>query len=161
MSKEERHCPVKGFCNTTQPVMSSSTTAPLPKAHNLNSIIVNVNQRGNPVLKYINNVAWEHGETVADYEVGRTSCAFFLSLRYHKLHPNYIYERFQSLGKKFNLRILLILVDVVCQSADISLILLEGPQQMPAGADESMRVIGLLLNTVVEFRGGWKIFGDI
>ena len=64
-------------------------------------------------MKYIYNVPWEHGETAADYEIGRTSCALFLSLRYHKLHPNYIYERFQKLGKQFNLRVLLVLVDVV------------------------------------------------
>ena len=70
-------------------------------------------KRGNPVLKYIYNVPWEHGETLADYELGRTTCALFLSLRYHKLHPNYIYERFQKLGKSYYLRILLVLVDVV------------------------------------------------
>ena len=70
-------------------------------------------KRGNPVLKYIYNVPWEHGETLADYELGKTTCALFLSLRYHKLHPNYIYERFQKLGKHYNLRILLVFVDVV------------------------------------------------
>ena len=33
------------------------------------------------------------------------------SLRYHKLHPNYIYERLKELGKQYALRILLVLVD--------------------------------------------------
>lgn len=33
------------------------------------------------------------------------------SLRYHKLHPNYIYERLKELGKQYNLRLLLVLVD--------------------------------------------------
>lgn len=64
-------------------------------------------------MKYVLNVPWEFGETLADYELGRTSAALFLSLRYHKLHPNYIYERFQKLGKNYELRILLVLVDAV------------------------------------------------
>ena len=70
-------------------------------------------KRGNPVLKYVHYVPWEQGEILADYELGKTTCALFLSLRYHKLHPNYIYERFQKLGKNYLLRILLVLVDVV------------------------------------------------
>lgn len=35
------------------------------------------------------------------------------SLRYHNLHPDYIHERLQSLGKTFALRVLLVQVDVV------------------------------------------------
>jgi DNA repair protein Rad10 len=33
------------------------------------------------------------------------------SLRYHKLHPNYVYERLKELGKLYSLRLLLVLVD--------------------------------------------------
>jgi len=36
---------------------------------------------------------------------------FVVSIRYHKLHPNYIYERFKEVGKMYKLRLLLILVD--------------------------------------------------
>lgn len=68
-------------------------------------------KRGNPVLDHVKNVAWEFGNTVADYELGRTTCALFLSLRYHKLHPNYVYERLKELGKLYTLRLLLVLVD--------------------------------------------------
>lgn len=70
-----------------------------------------MSKRGNPVLGYVKNVTWEFGHTVADYELGRTTGALFLSLRYHKLHPNYIYERLRELGKLYTLRLLLILVD--------------------------------------------------
>lgn len=35
------------------------------------------------------------------------------SLRYHNLHPDYIHQRLQSLGKSFALRVLLVQVDVV------------------------------------------------
>lgn len=33
------------------------------------------------------------------------------SLRYHKLHPNYVYERVKEVGKLYSLRLLLVLVD--------------------------------------------------
>ena len=50
---------------------------------------------------------------MSDYILGATTCALFLSLRYHRLHPEYIYNRIQKLGKEYNLRILLIMVDIV------------------------------------------------
>ncbi|KAM5237100.1 DNA excision repair protein ERCC-1 isoform 1-T1 [Ctenodactylus gundi] len=77
-----------------------------------NSIIVSPRQRGNPVLKFVRNVPWEFGEVIPDYVLGQSTCALFLSLRYHNLHPDYIHERLQSLGKNFALRVLLVQVDV-------------------------------------------------
>jgi DNA excision repair protein ERCC-1 len=50
-------------------------------------IIVSQRQRGNPVLKSIRNVPWQFGATSADYLLSDVSCALFLSLRYHLLHP--------------------------------------------------------------------------
>ncbi|BFZ56030.1 ssDNA endonuclease and repair protein rad10 [Savitreella phatthalungensis] len=78
-----------------------------------NAVIVNERQKGNPVLDGIKNVPWEHGDIEPDYVLGATCCAFFLSLRYHKLHPEYIYSRMSKLGRsQFSLRILLVLCDV-------------------------------------------------
>ena len=37
----------------------------------------------------------------------------FSSLKYHRLHPEYIAQRIDSLGTSYNLRILLILCDIV------------------------------------------------
>ncbi|KAK2088692.1 Excision repair cross-complementation group 1 [Saguinus oedipus] len=63
------------------------------------------------------------------------------SLRYHNLHPDYIHERLQSLGKNFALRVLLIQVDVkdpqqalkelakMCILADCTLILAWSPEE--------------------------------
>uniref|UniRef100_A0A2K6MZJ0 DNA excision repair protein ERCC-1 n=1 Tax=Rhinopithecus bieti TaxID=61621 RepID=A0A2K6MZJ0_RHIBE len=68
--------------------------------------------RGNPVLKFVRNVPWEFGDVIPDYVLGQSTCALFLSLRYHNLHPDYIHGRLQSLGKNFALRVLLIQVDV-------------------------------------------------
>jgi len=86
-------------------------------------------QRGNPVLESIRNVGKEFGDIVADYQVGRTTGVLFLryglinsnvhslsssnSLKYHRLHPEYIHTRIEKLGMSYNLRILLILCDIV------------------------------------------------
>lgn len=35
------------------------------------------------------------------------------SLRYHALHPTYLFERLKELGKNYKLRVLLVLVDMV------------------------------------------------
>lgn len=47
-----------------------------------------------------------------DYVVGLSSCILFLSIRYHRLHPEYIHTRIQKLQQMFTLRILLVLCDV-------------------------------------------------
>uniref|UniRef100_A0A4W5L0V9 DNA excision repair protein ERCC-1 n=1 Tax=Hucho hucho TaxID=62062 RepID=A0A4W5L0V9_9TELE len=62
-----------------------------------NSIIVSPRQRGNPILKFVRSVPWEFGEVVPDYVLGQTTCALFLSLRYHNLNPNYIHDRLKLL----------------------------------------------------------------
>ncbi|KAM4558186.1 DNA excision repair protein ERCC-1 [Odontesthes bonariensis] len=99
------------------------------------SIIVSPRQRGNPILKFVRSVPWEFGDVVPDYVLGQTTCALFLSLRYHNLNPNYIHDRLKQLGNTFNLRVLLVSVDVkdphhalkelarICIMADCTLIL--------------------------------------
>ncbi|KZV93448.1 DNA repair protein rad10 [Exidia glandulosa HHB12029] len=68
--------------------------------------------RGNPVLEHIRNVAKEWADIVPDFQVGRTTCALFLSLKYHRLHPEYVHQRIQKLGNMYNLRILLVHCDI-------------------------------------------------
>lgn len=75
------------------------------------TIIVHSLQKGNPVLKYITNIGWEYGDIVPDYQVGVASCALFLSLRYHQLHPEYVHTRISKLGNMYTLRVLLVLCD--------------------------------------------------
>jgi DNA excision repair protein ERCC-1 len=76
------------------------------------AIIVNKNQEGNPILNFITNVPWQFGEVFCDYQVGRTTGVLFLSMRYHRLHPNYIYERLRQVGKSYILRVLVLLIDI-------------------------------------------------
>lgn len=77
-----------------------------------NSILVNPKQRGNPLLKSIINIPWEFDETLLpDYLVGPTAGILYLSLRYHQLNPDYIHNRLKLLGKRLELRILLVQID--------------------------------------------------
>ncbi|CCM03593.1 uncharacterized protein FIBRA_05730 [Fibroporia radiculosa] len=71
-----------------------------------------VTARGNPILESVRNIGKEFGDIVADYQVGRTTGVLFLSLRYHRLHPEYIHQRIERLGRSYNLRILLLMCDV-------------------------------------------------
>lgn len=78
-----------------------------------NVIQVNRNQTGNDLLKKLSRVGYTFADVKPDYVIGRTACALFLSIRYHALHPNYIYGRINSLGSDYELRVLLVLVDHV------------------------------------------------
>lgn len=84
----------------------------LPARRGPSSILVSSRQKGNPILQHIRLTPWEYADIPADYLVGNTSCALFLSLKYHRLHPEYIYTRIKALGGKFRLRILLTVVDI-------------------------------------------------
>ncbi|KAH6560526.1 hypothetical protein BASA60_000266 [Batrachochytrium salamandrivorans] len=87
-------------------------TTAAPSRSRLHTVLVNVNQRGNPVLDNIKNVPWEYGETDADYQVGRSTGVTYLSLKYHRLYPEYINTRLNQIERKFHLRILICVVDV-------------------------------------------------
>ncbi|CAE6433774.1 unnamed protein product [Rhizoctonia solani] len=70
-------------------------------------------QKGNPILDHIKGIPWEYNsDIVVDYQVGSTAGVLYLSLKYHHLHPQYIFTRFEKLGKNYDVRILLILCDV-------------------------------------------------
>jgi DNA excision repair protein ERCC-1 len=84
----------------------------LAKRAGPSSIIVSPRQKGNPILNGIKQVPWEYGDIVPDYILGVTTCALFLSLKYHRLHPEYIYTRIKQLQGKYNLRVVLVMVDI-------------------------------------------------
>jgi DNA excision repair protein ERCC-1 len=84
----------------------------LPSRSGPSSILVSPRQKGNPILNNVRSVAWEYSDIPADYVVGATTCALFLSLKYHRLHPEYIYNRIRDLKGQYNLRILLTMVDI-------------------------------------------------
>ena len=95
----------------TAPSMATARGGAPATAMPANTIVVSHRQQGNPVLKRIVNVPWQYGETSADYVLSETTCALFLSLRYHLLHPNYLTRRLLELSNHWTLRLVLVLVD--------------------------------------------------
>lgn len=63
-------------------------------------------------MNHIKLLPWEYADIPADYVVGSTTCALFLSLKYHRLHPEYIYSRIRLIAGKYLLRIILVIVDI-------------------------------------------------
>ncbi|KAI0846149.1 restriction endonuclease type II-like protein [Daldinia vernicosa] len=98
--------------NPSAPKIVQPTPQALPQRSSGSSILVSPRQKGNPVLASLRSVAWEYSDIPADYGLGLTTCALFLSLKYHRLHPEYIYTRIRNLQGKYNLRILLTMVDI-------------------------------------------------
>ena len=84
----------------------------LPSRQGPTAILVSTRQKGNPILKHVTQLPWEYSDIPCDYVLGATTCALFLSLKYHRLHPEYVYSRIRQLGKLYNLRILLAMVDI-------------------------------------------------
>lgn len=133
-----------------QPSTSSAiNTAPPPAQVEIterpkfaNAVQVNPKQRGNPILKSITNIPWEFNDKIVpDYVVGKLACILYLSIRYHNLKPDYLNERLKQLGKNYELRVLLVQVDVresqnalkhltrVCLLADLTLMLAWTPEE--------------------------------
>ncbi|KAG6040266.1 hypothetical protein E4U41_001103 [Claviceps citrina] len=85
-----------------------------PKHAGGSTILVSPRQRGNPVLTSIRSMPWEYSDIPADFVLGLTTCALFLRFApsYHRLHPEYIYTRIRNLQGKYDLRILLTMVDI-------------------------------------------------
>ncbi|ESR46507.1 hypothetical protein CICLE_v10003828mg [Citrus x clementina] len=77
-----------------------------------NAILVSHSQKGNPLLKHLRNMRWAFADVVCGYLLGQNSCALYLSLRYHLLHPDYLYYCIRELQKNFMLRFVLCHLDV-------------------------------------------------
>ena len=112
--------------STTRPAPSKNVSGggtsypvqPVPNRQlrpSFNAILVSDRQKGNPVLAHIRNVPWEYSDvsTDIDFILGSSTAAFYLSLKYHRLHPEYIYNRMSVLGRTaYNLRLLLVVCDI-------------------------------------------------
>ena len=110
---ERSHAPKQPAPSSTSTrKVQQPTPQALPSRNAPSSILVSTRQKGNPSLNYIKSLPWEYSDIPADYVLGATTCALFLSLKYHRLHPEYIYARIRALGHKYNLRVLLTMVDI-------------------------------------------------
>lgn len=105
VAKEKRRRQEKGLPSST---VKKAKVAPMKS-----SVIVNRCQKGNPVLRYVANVPWTfQDKIVPDYIMGEGACGLFISLRYHLLHPNYLYKRVRELKNLYRVRVILCLVDL-------------------------------------------------
>jgi DNA excision repair protein ERCC-1 len=139
---EPKPKPVETFKKPVPPPTSviKLTAEPTGSSHGSamgsTALLVNSKQRGNPILKHVRNVPWRYSDTLTpDYSMGRNSCALYLSMKYHLLNNEYIHERLRELGRAYELRVLLVLVDIketkhclkelekICILANLTLIL--------------------------------------
>lgn len=126
---------------TAQPIpsrrespQSSSTTSNNPSTVNRSrpahrgfvpsEILVNKSQTGNPLLKdsMMKTQSWKFDSSIlSDYYINPTLQILFLSLKYHKLRPEYIWHRLKKINKGSSvadsrsdrvLRVLLTVVDI-------------------------------------------------
>lgn len=109
--------------SSAQSSQASSVGVKRPRPTGRNKILVSTCQRRNKILEHIRNVPWEwSGDIEADYIPGPASLVLFLSLKYHRLHPEYILNRMAKLTRattsstvqpmNSRLRVLLVYVDI-------------------------------------------------
>ncbi|SCU93929.1 LAMI_0E16094g1_1 [Lachancea mirantina] len=80
------------------------------------TVLVSSSQRGNPLLNSLTNTNWRYVTAAAGTKIFYDYCVhgrnvLFLSLKYHRLHPEYIAKKMQPLVKNGN-NILLCVVDI-------------------------------------------------
>ncbi|SCU86188.1 LADA_0D12882g1_1 [Lachancea dasiensis] len=80
------------------------------------TVLVSASQRGNPLLGSLTNTSWRYVSPSGGNKVYYDYCihgrnVVFLSLKYHKLHPEYISKKIQPLVKNSN-NVLICVVDV-------------------------------------------------
>ncbi|KAI5969124.1 RAD10 [Candida margitis] len=95
-----------------------------PRSGGLSDILVHKSQEKNPLLSesMMKTTPWVFdGSILSDYYISPTFQILFLSLKYHKLRPEYIWTRLKKLNKGSsivenrkdnNLRVLLVVVDI-------------------------------------------------
>lgn len=75
-------------------------------------LIISNRQKMNPVVKKINRVRYKFNSIVPDFLVGKNNACIFISMKYHRLKPNYLKARIETLQNKYTNRILLCLIDI-------------------------------------------------
>ena len=98
---------------STSQSQTSGTAVPPADVQDERTVLVNVKQKENPLLKHLKGVTTKFVDNIeADYIFGRSACGIFLSLKYHNLYPNYIYDKMRAIGAGYRLKVLMLLVDI-------------------------------------------------
>jgi DNA excision repair protein ERCC-1 len=75
-------------------------------------LTISKRQEKNPLIPLLSVAEIEWSETtVADYSIGRDVAVLFLTLKYHRLHPEYLTNRIRDFRGGFPVRLLLFLVN--------------------------------------------------
>ncbi|RQM21864.1 hypothetical protein B5M09_001189 [Aphanomyces astaci] len=75
-------------------------------------VLVHPSQSGNPMLHHMQNVLPEvNADITADYMMGDTCAAYFISVRYHMLHPHYLKNKLAR-ATRVKVQVLVCHVDV-------------------------------------------------
>lgn len=76
------------------------------------TIYISSRQKNNPILEYISNIKFQFKENILpDFIIGQNICIYFISLKYHLNHKDYIKEKIKKLGNAFSLRVILCKID--------------------------------------------------
>jgi DNA excision repair protein ERCC-1 len=69
-------------------------------------------QQHNPLLRHLRSVSVELvDDQVPDFVVGETACCIFIQVKYHQLHPDYLFGRIKELRSNWRLRVVLCYID--------------------------------------------------
>ncbi len=94
---------------------------PVAIATNHKAILANPRQKANPILKHVRSVPIEFSSDIhmpADFSISQTNGMLYLSIKYHKLNPEYLIGRMEAMRRQFKLRIVLVQVDDIdCEGA--------------------------------------------
>jgi DNA excision repair protein ERCC-1 len=78
----------------------------------MSKILVSNNQKQNPIIPHI-DCRLEFADLSVDFQLSSFACIFYLSLRYHKLHPNYISTRLSFISPQYKIKVLLLHIDTL------------------------------------------------
>lgn len=98
--------------------MTTSADAGKPPAVNQHSkathaIVAAMRQRGNPILAFVRSTLVEFVDGLApDYLAGPDIAVCFISLKFQRLHPEYLARRIDAMGNSHKTRVLLCRVDL-------------------------------------------------
>lgn len=108
-----------------QPQNRPARRSPAASVHSYTAVQVAQSQKGNPLLEspQMKMTSWTYnGQILSDYYINATVQVLFLSLKYHKLRPEYVWRRLDKLrggssttnqdGGDEALRVLLVVVDI-------------------------------------------------
>ncbi len=86
-------------------------------------LLVHERQKGNPLLAHFRHVRWDFAAGLtSDFVVGATTCANYLSVKFHMLNSGYLLKRLRGVPKEGGFRLRLLLVHRDVEDCDSSLL---------------------------------------